>query len=58
MTNSDREAMDDGMVVAPRNLDGISSGMETQDDKGQMLGEMRRQGDGIDVRLDSIGSQL
>ena len=58
LTNSDREAMDDGTVVAPRNLVGRSSGMEVQDDKRQMLGEMRRHGDGIDVRPDFIGGQF
>ena len=58
LTNSDREAMDDWTVVAPRNLVRISSGMEVQDDKRQMPDEMRRHGDGIDVRLDSIGGQL
>ena len=49
LTNSDREAMDDGPVVAGR-----SSGMEVQDDKRQMLDEMQRHRS----RLDGGGGQL
>ena len=50
--------MDDGLAVAPRNIDWSLSDMETQDDKRQMLDEMQRHAAGIDVRPDSTAGHM